>query len=72
MSVRAKFKVHSVTEREGGLKEVKLDAVTNGSPENASFFKWTPSGSISLGTLSPAAAGEFSPGKEFYVDFTAT
>jgi hypothetical protein len=70
MPVRAKFKVQSVTETEGGLKSVKLHPVTSGSPENAEFFKWTPCGSIDLGTINPEAAEQFKPGTEFYVDFT--
>jgi hypothetical protein len=68
--VRAKFKCVSVTEQEGGLKTATLQPVTNGSPENASFFKWTPSGQIQLGTINPSAAKEFVPGREFYIDFT--
>lgn len=70
MNVRAKFKVASVTEAEGGLKTARLHPVTSGSPENAEFFKWSPSGTIELGTLNPAAAAHFVPGLEFYVDFT--
>lgn len=69
MTVRAKFKVQSVTETEGGLKTAQLQAVTSGSPENEVFFKWTPSAQINLSTLNPAAAAEFFPGREFYVDF---
>lgn len=69
MTIRAKFKVQSVTEQEGGLKTATLHPVTSGSPENAQFFKWTPSGQIQLGTINPAAAEQFVPGKEFYVDF---
>lgn len=68
--VRAKFKVQSVTESEGGLKTAKLYPVTGGSPENEAFYKWTPSGSIDLGTMNDAAAAEFAPGRTFYVDFT--
>ncbi len=67
---RAKFKVTEVTEREGGGHEVKLLPVTGGSPENESFYKWTPGGNISLGTINEEAAKQFKPGKEFYVDFT--
>lgn len=70
MSVRAKFKVSSVTEIEGGLKSVKLQPVTSGSQENAEFYKWTPSGSIDLSTINEAASAQFKPGLEFYVDFT--
>lgn len=67
---RAKFKVTEVIERDGGSLEVKLLPVTSGSPENENFYKWTPSGSISLSTINEEAAKQFKPGKEFYVDFT--
>ncbi|MDP3625003.1 MAG: hypothetical protein Q8S12_00285 [Hydrogenophaga sp.] len=69
MTVRAKFKVASVTEQEGGLKTATLHPVTSGSPENEQFFKWTPSGQIQLGTINPASAEHFVPGRQFYVDF---
>lgn len=64
MTVRAKFKVQSITESDGGLKTARLLPVTSGSPENE-----TPGGSIDLGTMNPAAAAEFRPGRECYVDF---
>lgn len=70
-TVRAKFKVSQITEHENGLKTVQLQAVVGGSPENEKFFKWTPSASISLGTLNPEAAAQFAVGKQFYVDFNA-
>lgn len=70
MTVRAKFKVQSVTESEGGLKTANLSPVTSGSPENERFFKWTPGGQIQLGTINPDAAAQFVPGRQFYVDFT--
>ncbi len=70
MTVRAKFKVQSITESEGGLKTVNLSPVTSGSPENEKFFKWTPGGQIQLGTINPEAAAEFKVGRPFYVDFT--
>ncbi|GAB3099717.1 hypothetical protein G8770_03575 [Aestuariicella hydrocarbonica] len=69
MSVRAKFKVQSVTKDANG-HSVKLEPVTCGSVENERFFKWTPCGSIQIGTLNEEAANQFEPGKEFYVDFT--
>lgn len=69
-NTRAKFKVVSVTESEGGLKTVNMQPVTSGSPENTAFYKWTPSGQIQLGTINPDAAAPFVPGTEFYVDFT--
>lgn len=70
MTVRAKFKVVSVTESEGGMKTVRMHPVTSGSPENEKFYKWTPGGSIDLSTISPEAGAQFAPGKQFYVDFS--
>jgi len=67
--VRAKFVVSEVTQTvEGG--KIKLMPVTSGSPENELFFKWTPFGSIDLGTIKQDAIKQFEPGKEFYIDFT--
>ncbi len=69
MSVRAKFKVESIlTNKDGGT--VKMTPVMSGSPENESFFKWTPWGAIEIGTINQEALAEFNPGDEFYVDFT--
>lgn len=70
MKVRAKFKVQSVTEAEGGLKSATLTPVTSGSKENEEFYKWTPGGQINLSTMNPAASEQFKPGRVFYVDFT--
>lgn len=69
MTVRSKFKVQSVTSTEAGAA-IKLGPVVSGSPENAEFFKYTPAGEISISTINPAAAEQFKPGAEFYVDFT--
>lgn len=68
-TVRAKFKVQSVTKAEGGANRVELRPVTGGSPENEQFYKWTPGGSIDLQTVNEAAAAQFEPGAQFYVDF---
>lgn len=46
--------------------EIALTAVTTGSKENEEFFKWTPTGSLSLRTVNPTAAAAFHPG-EFYL-----
>jgi hypothetical protein len=72
MSVRAKFYVVSRTELNGSAPSyiVKMNPVTSGSKENESFYKWTPSGSLELGTINAEAAEQFKPGKEFYLDFT--
>ncbi len=48
---------------------IKARPVTNGSKENEQFFKWTPGGEISLGTVNENAAAALEVGKEYYVDF---
>lgn len=68
--VRAKFKVISVEPTSEGCATIKLSPVIGGSAENDEFYKWTPSGSIELGTVNAAAAAQFAEGKEFFVDFT--
>lgn len=69
MSVRAKFKVETITQNESG-SNVKLVPVVSGSEENEKFFRYTPFGAIEIGTVNKDAAAQFSPGDEFYVDFT--
>jgi hypothetical protein len=70
MTVRAKFKVQSVTQHEGAVCSIELAAVTGGSDENKSFWKWTPSATIKMQCLNPEASEQFVPGAEVYVDFT--
>lgn len=66
--VRAKFKCVEKTQTEMGEK-IKLTPVTGGSKENENFFKWTPYGSIEIGTINEDAAKEFEVSKEYFVDF---
>lgn len=70
MAVRAKFEVLNVEPFNEGAK-ITLQAVYDPDPasENGRFFKYTPSGSISLSTVNPDAASQFKPGDKFYVDF---
>lgn len=67
--VRAKFRVQSITAIEEGYT-VHMEPVTTGSPENEEFFKYTPYGSIKMGTINSEAVKQFHPGQEVYVDFT--
>lgn len=68
MSVRAKFTVSSVEHTADGAT-VKLTPVVDGSEENRRFYRWTPSGSITLGIVNREAARQFEPGRSYYVDF---
>ncbi len=53
-------------------RTVKLAPVYSDKPgtENKTFWDYTPSGSIELGTINPAAWQQFELEREFYVDFT--
>lgn len=69
MSVRAKFKVDKKSETLYGFEFV-LTPVHGDSPENKTFFKYTPSGSINIAVVNPEVGDQFVLGKEYYVDFT--
>lgn len=69
MTIRAKFRVDERAERTNGGK-VTLAPVIDGSEENKKFFMYTPYGKIEMGTINEDAIKEFTPGREFYVDFT--
>lgn len=64
----AKFKLVEKTETEYGGK-VKFLPVVNGSAENENFFKWTPYGEISIGTINQIVLDKMTVGKDYYVDF---
>ena len=70
--VKAKMYCESVT-LTGGLatnkqETVKLRAVTYDTGENATYSKFTPSGTLELMVTNEAIFGHFQPGKEYYID----
>ena len=67
--VRAKFKCVEKTQTEQGDK-IKLQPVTSGGKENEEFFKWTPWGSMEIGTINENVITQFKVGGEYYIDFT--
>ena len=67
--MRAKFRVESVTDF-GDQKEVKLQAVMCGSQENQDFHSYTPRGALQMVIDKSGAMDYFTPGKEYYLDFT--
>ena len=71
MSVRAKFRVESNEPVQGGEgKTVSMRPVVGGSPENDSFYKFTPGGHCVLSTINDEAAAQLPVGQECYVDIT--
>lgn len=51
-------------------RTLNLTPVYDEEGENREFWDATPSGSIQLGTVNPAAWEHFEIGAEYYVDFT--
>lgn len=84
--MRAKFRVSSVTppvvevkpgENIAPAQTIQAYPVArsdgypaDGSDENNSFAKWSPSGSLSLTVVNPALSNTIKEGDVFYVDFT--
>lgn len=78
MQMRAKMKVSNV-KNYGSSEELIFNAVSkkdgypdDGSDENNTFAKWTPSAELKMSITNPALIGQFTEGQEFYVDFTPT
>jgi hypothetical protein len=73
MSVRAKFRVHSVLDF-GQSKEITMGPVYEGelgaNEENKRFSRATPNGSFKMTVDNPYAADQFKPGQEWYFDLT--
>lgn len=68
---RCKFTCVSKTVRGSGehkSAEFEFTPVTNGSDEDKSFWKWTPSGSLRFACLNPAV--NFEPDKTYYLEIT--
>lgn len=74
--MRAKMKVTQVIRHEG-CEQLKLSAVckpdgypADGSDEDNTFAKWTPTADLSMSITNPALFGKIEEGQKFYVDFT--
>lgn len=72
--LRAKFKCINVTTGPDGdeklWESVELNAVYATEGENASWSKWTPSGSVKMSITNAGAFGKLEQGREYYIDFT--
>lgn len=68
-NVRAKIRCSSIELFSGETRTFKFDAVMNGSDENKTWSKWTPSLGLTMQVTNPNVS--FEPGKEYYLDFTS-
>lgn len=67
---RVRMRVVQVTSPETGSNTYLLTAVTAESAENTAFFKAGANAQLNLGAVAPAIDAMFTPGSEFFVDFT--
>lgn len=74
--MRAKMKVQSVTLTEYG-EILKMNPVcksglypADGTDEDNTYAKFSPSGSLELTVNNPALHGQIKPGQTYYLDFT--
>lgn len=72
MNVRAKFVCETITDTpEYQQKSISLLPVTDGSEENKSFEKYTPSGMLLLNiSYETPACDAFEVRKEYYIDIS--
>lgn len=81
-SMRAKLQVGSVFAHRNDAGETNSETVTffgvaksdgypaDGSDEDNTFARWSPSANFQISIANPALHGQFEPGQKFYVDFT--
>ena len=71
MTSRCKFRCVDAAQSDPAKPEdgwrYRFEAVTSGNPENESFFRWTPSGQL---TLSVVREHHYEVGKEYYLDIS--
>jgi hypothetical protein len=74
--MRAKMTIASVTRHSAECETVKFHAVAaksypaDGSDEDNSYAKYSPSASLDITIANPALIGQLNPGETYYVDFT--
>lgn len=79
--MRAKFQVNKIERFAGyngepGQDKITANAVaakvypTDGSDEDNTYAKFSPSGELTLTIANPSLVGKIEPGQKFYLDFT--
>lgn len=81
-SMRAKMQVGAVFPHRNEKDETQSETLhfhgvaksggypADGSDEDNSFAKWSPSINLQMQVTNPALFGKFEPGQKFYVDFS--
>jgi hypothetical protein len=75
-AMRAKMKINHIDRRHESCETLYFNPVAasrypdDGSDENNTFAKFSPSGMLSLTIANPALIGKFAEGETYYLDFT--
>lgn len=74
--MRAKMQITKIELHQGPLEVISMNAVAksssypaDGSDEDNSYARWSPSGELKLTVANTALHGRFKPGQKFYFDF---
>lgn len=67
--VRALFILNEKIHTTDGFR-LNFAVASSQSAEAQEFFKYTPYGTLEMGTVNADAAGMFEPGKAYYLDFS--
>jgi hypothetical protein len=73
--MRAKMKIHNIINQSPTSETLQLGAVcaagypADGSDEDNTFAKFTPSASMSIQINNPDLVGKFAVGQVYYLDF---
>lgn len=76
VAMRAKMRVNHVDKQFPNQETLHFNPVgpsrypEDGSDENNTYAKFSPSGSLQLTVVNPVLLGKFSVGEEYYLDFT--
>ena len=74
--MRAKFQINRIEQFQGGNEKLHFNAVcaksypADGSDEDNTYAKYSPSAECSITIANPALHGQFKVGEKYYVDFT--
>ncbi|MCK5432162.1 MAG: hypothetical protein KAJ03_05425 [Gammaproteobacteria bacterium] len=75
--MRAKMKIHSVEQFDGGSEVLRMSAVCKSDPypddgfdEDNTFATFTPTASLEIQITNPDLIGKFKPGQKYYLDFS--
>lgn len=75
-SMRAKLKINRIEQHSATCETLHFNAVcaktypADGSDEDNTFAKFSPSATLTIQITNPALVGQFKPGETYYVDFT--